>query len=118
MTRARDGLCDDCRAKQHRQYGERRRLGLAANDTYYHTTTWHRLRDEHLRIEPLCRRCLAAVPSRVVEGYGVNHITPRAQGGLDAHDNLETLCKGHLTSADPRGAVARARRAAAQGVGA
>jgi HNH endonuclease len=118
LTRARDGLCDPCRAKQHRHYGERRRLGLAANDTYYHSAEWRHLRDEHLRMEPLCRRCRGF--SRVVAGYGANHIIPREQGGPDTHANLETLCKPHMTSADSRGVVRRqaaAPPAPAAGVG-
>ena len=44
----------------------------------------------------------------MVLGYGVNHIVPRSAGGTDEHQNLETLCKGHMTSADPRGVVRRA----------
>ena len=103
-------MCDACRAKQHRHYGERRRLGLAAHDAYYHTAAWRRLTTAHLQIEPLCRRCLAE--GRVVAGYGSNHIIPREQGGPDIHANLETLCKGHLTGADSRGAVKRQAAAA------
>jgi 5-methylcytosine-specific restriction endonuclease McrA len=116
LTRARDGLCDECRAKGHRQYDERRRLGLAASDDYYHTAQWRALRAEDLQIEPLCRRCLAV--DRVVAGYGVNHVVPRSQGGADSNENLETLCKAHMTSADPRGAVAQAWRTRGHGVGA
>ena len=103
LTRARDGLCDLCRAKRHKQYDARRRAGLATDNRYYRTAAWRTLRDAHMQIEPLCRRCKAL--GLVVEGYGVNHIVPRAQGGSDSHDNLETLCKGHMTSADPRGVV-------------
>jgi 5-methylcytosine-specific restriction endonuclease McrA len=43
----------------------------------------------------------------VVVGYGCHHIIERRLGGPDTHENLETLCKAHLTSADLRGAVAR-----------
>ena len=103
MTRDRDGLCGEHRASRHRQYNERRRLGLAADDSYYHTAAWRRLRDEHMQMEPLCRRCKEL--GRVVAGYGVNHVVRYKDGGPNAHHNLETLCKGHLTSADPRGVV-------------
>lgn len=105
MTRARDGLCDPCRAKQHHTYNERRRVGLGADDSYYHTSQWRATRSAHMAKEPLCRKCLAATPSRVVAAFGVNHIVPRSQGGGDEDTNLESLCTGHMTSADPRGVV-------------
>lgn len=105
LTKADDGLCDPCRSKVNARYALRRR-GTEKDDAYYHSPEWRALRAEHLAIEPLCRRCLP----RVVQGYGVNHIIPRHLGGADSHENLETLCKPHMTSADPRGAVARYRR--------
>lgn len=49
---------------------------------------WRRLREEHLRIEPWCRTCGAL-------GSDVDHIVPRSQGGLDVHENLQTLCVTH-----------------------
>jgi hypothetical protein len=106
LTKTRDGLCDVCRSKVNARYAERRR-GSETDDAYYHSAAWKRLRDEHLQIEPLCRR--HAQQGEVVAvlgvkgGGGVNHIVPRRQGGADSHENLETLCLPHLTAVDARG---------------
>lgn len=106
LTKTRDGLCDPCRAQVNARYAARRQ-SIGKDDAFYHSPEWRRLRAEHLAIEPLCRRHLEK--GDVVKGYGVNHIIPRSLGGRDSHDNLETLCKGCLTAADPRGVVARRR---------
>jgi len=106
LTKTADGLCDACRSKGNARYAMRRREIVKDNNTYYHSPEWRALRAQHLAIEPLCRRCLP----RAVKGYGVNHIIPRRQGGADSEENLETLCKAHLTTADPRGVVVRQRR--------
>lgn len=102
LTKAADGLCPRCRSKRNASYNARRHGGRA-DDSYYHSPEWERLRAEHLILEPLCRRCIP----HVVVGYGCHHIIERRLGGPDTHENLETLCKAHLTSADLRGAVAR-----------
>jgi len=102
LVKSADGLCDPCRSKRSASYNARRHGG-PADDTYYHSPEWTRLRAEHLIVEPLCRRCLP----KPVAGYGCHHIIERHLGGPDTHSNLETLCKGHLTGADLRGAAAR-----------
>jgi 5-methylcytosine-specific restriction endonuclease McrA len=104
LITAKQRLCPTCRKKSDARFAIARH-GTDADDTYYHTAEWRHLRDDHMRREPLCRRC--GVHGRVVAGYGVNHIIARRLGGSDCHDNLETLCKGHLTSADQRGVVKR-----------
>jgi 5-methylcytosine-specific restriction endonuclease McrA len=112
LTTARDGLCDLCRRKANARYAERRR-GSETDDAYYHSAEWKRLRDEHLQMEPLCRRHAERGEVKAVlgvkDGGGVNHIVPRRLGGADSHENLETLCGPHMTSADARGVVARRR---------
>ena len=105
LTKAKDGLCDPCRSKRNASY-KALRHGGPADDAYYHSPEWTQLRAEHLILEPLCRRCLP----RPVAGYGCHHIIERHLGGPDAHSNLETLCKAHLTGADLRGVVARQGR--------
>lgn len=60
---------------------------------------WQKVRDQHLKIEPLCRACKQA--GRVTAGtpeqpLHVDHITPIKQGGAEfSHDNLQTLCIDH-----------------------
>ena len=104
LTKAKDGLCDPCRSKRTANYNALRHGG-PADDAYYHSAGWVVLRAEHLILEPLCRRCLP----RPVAGFGCHHVIPRRLGGSDTHENLETLCKGHLNAADLRGVVARQR---------
>jgi 5-methylcytosine-specific restriction endonuclease McrA len=98
-------LCDSCRARDHRRYGQRRRAGLASDDRYYHSAVWRALRALQLGREPLCRRCREL--GYTVTAIGVNHKIPRAQGGTDTLGNLESCCARHLNTADPRGVVAR-----------
>lgn len=106
LTKARDGLCDVCRSAANARYAERRR-GSETDDGYYHSAAWKRLRDEHLQMEPICRRHAEQGETKAVlgvkDGGGVNHIVPRRMGGADSHENLETLCLPHLNAADPRG---------------
>lgn len=52
---------------------------------------WRRLRAMVLRREPLCRRCTA--DGRLVGADVVDHVRPLSQGGTNAMDNLQPLCK-------------------------
>jgi 5-methylcytosine-specific restriction enzyme A len=104
LISAKERLCRTCLKKRDARYGVARH-GTDVDDAYYHTAEWRRLRDEHMRREPLCRRCRAR--GLVVAGYGVNHAVPRRLGGPDRPENFETLCKTHLNMADPRGVVKR-----------
>lgn len=71
----------------------------------YNSTAWRRVRESHLRLEPLCRYCLPAS----VPGYAVDHIVPH-RGDVDLFfdpENLQTLCLTHHNQkilADNRGA--------------
>lgn len=46
---------------------------------------WERIRAAHLREEPYCRICGDV-------GSNVDHIIPRARGGTNDPQNLQTLC--------------------------
>jgi 5-methylcytosine-specific restriction endonuclease McrA len=107
LVRTRDGVCPLCRTAAHRRYGSARYADPARDDRYYRTAAWRKLRAAKLGRQPLCERCLGN--GAVTPAYGVNHIVARKQGGPDAIENLESLCKGHLTAADVRGAIARRR---------
>lgn len=50
---------------------------------------WKRLRLMMLRRFPICRRC---DPQSLRPATEVDHIIPKAKGGTDAMDNLQTLC--------------------------
>lgn len=47
---------------------------------------WRRIRMMHLADEPLCQRCGGAANV-------VDHIIPKAQGGTDDEENLQSLCE-------------------------
>lgn len=53
---------------------------------------WGTIRARHLKREPLCRMCMAKVPSRPRIATEVDHIVPLSAGGTDADDNLQSLC--------------------------
>lgn len=107
LTKAADGLCDECRRKVNARYAQRRR-GTDKDDSFYHSAEWRRLRDEHLAIEPLCQRHLSK--GKIVKGDLAHHLVPRERGGTDSHENLETLCTECHNAVEPRGAVARQGR--------
>ncbi|MGX5913939.1 HNH endonuclease [Aliidiomarina sp. Khilg15.8] len=91
LTRDRSGLCENClpehgtnwKAWQERK-GNRHQRGYGSN--------WEKLRRIVLeRDEHLCLSCVAA--GIYTQGTHVDHIKPKAQGGDDSMDNLQTLCK-------------------------
>jgi len=54
--------------------------------------TWERLRRVVIqRDSGLCQECLKH--EDLTQGSDVDHITPKSQGGTDALDNLQLLCK-------------------------
>lgn len=60
---------------------------------------WTKLREVIIaRDYGLCQQCKREGrlnPYRKGEGFAVDHIIPKAKGGTDDWDNLETLCKEH-----------------------
>lgn len=70
-----------------------RRRGTAAERGY--DTAWRKVRDQHLREEPLCQMCMEA--GRVTAATVVDHIVSiadRPDLRLD-RSNLRSLCKPH-----------------------
>lgn len=59
-----------------------RRLGPRARG---YDSAWERRRAAHLQAHPDCAHCGRP-------GSHVDHVIPRAQGGSDDADNLQTLC--------------------------
>ena len=52
---------------------------------------WLRLREVVLNAEPLCAECRRQ--GRTVAAREVDHIVPVHQGGTDARENLQGLCR-------------------------
>ena len=77
---------------EHRAYAERRTDD--AEQDFYRSAQWKRLRAWQLRREPLCEEC--AKQGQVVPATVVDHRTPIKQGGarLDP-DNLQSICIPH-----------------------
>jgi 5-methylcytosine-specific restriction protein A len=57
------------------------------------TRKWGAMREMQLTKQPLCERCLEEGVTRVA--VVVDHRVPRAQGGTDDEDNLQSLCRAH-----------------------
>ena len=61
---------------------------------FYHTARWRRVREAHIKKNPLCVMCLAE--GKVTQGVIVDHIVEIQDGGdLTSPDNLQTLCRYH-----------------------
>ena len=52
---------------------------------------WFKIAKRHLKTEPLCRLCKAA--GFIVAAVLVDHIIPLSQGGTDAAENRQSLCR-------------------------
>ena len=76
MSKPNGGWKHDKRSRHERGYG----------------TAWDKLRRRVLiRDKHLCQPCLRV--QRVTPAREVDHITPKAQGGTDALENLSAICK-------------------------
>jgi len=63
----------------------------AKRSTLYLTNRWRKVRDNVLRIEPLCRECAAKDRTRIAKV--VDHILSMRDGGHPTHTaNLQPLC--------------------------
>ena len=61
---------------------------------FYHTARWRRVREAHIKKNPLCVMCLTE--GKVTQGEIVDHIVEIQDGGdLTSPDNLQTLCRYH-----------------------
>ena len=102
-TTDRQGYCDTHKptesswSKWQRRSGNRHQRGYGSK--------WDKLRKVILsRDFGLCQICLKA--GRTSEASHVDHIRPKSQGGTDAEENLQSLCKpchDHKTATERRG---------------
>lgn len=54
-------------------------------------TAWDKLRLQKLADQPLCEPCKRV--GRVTAATAVDHIKPKAKGGTDDWDNLQSICE-------------------------
>jgi len=86
----RNGVCTVCGPKRRlsrRQHDEQR--GSAAARGYGHH--WRKVRAMQLRRSPFCEHC--ARDGKTTVASEVDHIVARRDGGSDAFENLQSLCK-------------------------
>ncbi|MCC5855131.1 MAG: HNH endonuclease [Idiomarina sp.] len=91
LTRNASGYCDDHEEqgttnwdRWQRKHGNRHKRGYGKD--------WVKLRRLILeRDDNLCIHCLSL--GRYTEATHVDHIVPKAKGGTDGEDNLQSLCK-------------------------
>ena len=63
-----------------------------SNDSFYHKQVWRKLRNHHIRSNPICSSCHST--GRIVSAYCVDHIKPRRlwpELSLQ-QSNLNSLC--------------------------
>lgn len=100
-TTDRQGYCSEHQESNWNGWQERK--GSASQRGY--GGQWQKLRKVILeRDNYLCQACLDNGTLR--EGSHVDHMKPKAQGGTDAPDNLQTLCvecHRHKTSTERHG---------------
>lgn len=77
----------------------------------YNTAAWKRLRDAHLRLEPLCRGC-KEIGRGPVPANTVDHVRPVRDGGpaFPDHDGLASYCAACHSAKTARGVEAGAVR--------
>lgn len=63
---------------------ERSYQGPKKRDPFYHTSTWRRIRNEFIRLNPYCKCGAKSVVA--------DHKIRRKDGGSDDFSNLEALC--------------------------
>ena len=87
-TTARNGYCDAHQALASGWTAEDR--GSSTDRGY--GWDWRKRRDRIMRKHKyLCQPCLAK--DRVMPAVAVDHIVPKAEGGTDADENLQAICK-------------------------
>lgn len=77
--------CKDCQAERDQRLNQRR--GGAHVRGY--TRQWQRTAAKVKRRQPACAVCGATTD------LTVDHVVPKAAGGTDDEDNLQTLCRSH-----------------------
>jgi len=80
-----------CQAEEWKRQDKRR--GTAAQRGY--NARWRRLRRAFLKRYPLCADPFGIHAERKeqVRATEVDHVIPKAEGGADKWDNLQSLCK-------------------------
>lgn len=82
------GRCDEHKVRDN-TFADRRR---GSRHERGYGTEWERTRERILeRDGGLCQPCVRA--ERVTPAVAVDHITPKAEGGTDDDDNLQSICK-------------------------
>lgn len=74
--------------------GWQHKPGKASRHARGYGREWDKLREKiMLRDLRLCQQCKREGALR--PAHSVDHITPKSEGGTDAEDNLEALCRDH-----------------------
>ncbi|AYP29032.1 HNH endonuclease [Marinobacter phage AS1] len=88
VTTNRNGYCEEHQAKASGWLNQDR--GSSSQRGY--GGRWKRIRVRIMRRDKaLCQPCMAE--GKVMPAVAVDHIVPKAEGGTDADENLQAICK-------------------------
>lgn len=87
LVEAGQRYCEKHRRQEASRY---ERYGRDPETRKRYDYRWKKIRYEYIRSHPLCEKCLAE--GRATEANVVHHITPLADGGTHARENLMALC--------------------------
>lgn len=97
---------------KHSHYNREAEQRRGSSTARGYDARWQKLRNAKLRDEPLCRIHLEIL-DKIVAAETVDHIVPKAKGGTDDWDNLQSLCsacnyaKGDMDNSHFRASIAR-----------
>lgn len=81
-------FCAEHQAVENKRY---EKYGRDPESKKRYGRAWKRIRDRHIKQNPLCEKCKQKGVLTLAEE--VHHVKPLSQGGTHAADNLMSLCK-------------------------
>lgn len=88
LVEAGQRYCEKHQKERNRQY---ERYGRDPATKKRYGSRWSKIRAAYIAAHPLCEQCLA--DGRATAAREVHHKVPLSEGGTNATENLQALCK-------------------------